>query len=132
MSHRKRKVLIAKMALDVHDRGMKVVARGLRDAGMEVVYLGRCPNAGAIVQTAIQEHVDVIGLSFECDNHLGYTPKLVDKMKEYGLVDVLLILGGNIPKRDIPKLKGMGVGEVFIPDTPIANIVDYIERSVKK
>ena len=132
MSTQKIKVLLAKVSLDSHDRGIKVIARWLADAGMEVIYLGPLQTVDGVVKAAIQESVDMIGLSFLCGEHLFYTPKIIEQMKANNLDDVVLIIGGVIPKPDIEILKEMGVAEVFIPDSSMKDIVDYINSRVKK
>lgn len=123
---RKIRVLIAKPGLDGHDRGAKVVARALRDAGMEVIYTGLHQTAEMIVETALQEDVDVIGLSILSGAHMTYFPKVLKLMKEKGLDDVLLFGGGIIPQEDAEKLEEMGVGKIFGPGTPTTEIVEYI------
>ena len=135
LQQRKIRVLIAKPGLDGHDRGAKVVARGLRDAGMEVIYTGIRQTPEQIVQTAIQEDVDVIGLSILSGAHDTLIPQVVEKMRESGLEpgkNVLLIVGGIIPKEDAEELKKVGVNEVFGPGTPTIEIARYIEENVKK
>lgn len=129
---RKIRVLIAKAGLDGHDRGAKVVAAALRDAGMEVIYTGLRQTPEMIVQAAIQEDVDVIGVSILSGAHMAIFPKIIKLMKEKGLDDVLLICGGIIPDEDIPKLKEMGVAEVFTPGTLTTEIVDYIKNWFEK
>ncbi len=125
---RKIRVLIAKPGLDGHDRGAKVIARALRDAGMEVIYTGLHQTAEAIVETALQEDVDVIGLSILSWAHMTYFPKVLRLMKEKGLDDVLLFGGGIIPEEDKQKLYEMGVGRLFGPGTPTQEIVEYIRE----
>jgi methylmalonyl-CoA mutase C-terminal domain/subunit len=125
---RKIRVLIAKPGLDGHDRGAKVVARALRDAGMEVIYTGLHQTAEMIVETALQEDVDVIGLSILSGAHMTYFPKVLKLMKEKGLDDVLLFGGGIIPKEDAEKLEKMGVGKIFGPGTPTLEIVEYVKK----
>jgi len=129
---RKIRVLIAKPGLDGHDRGAKVVARALRDAGMEVIYTGLHQTAEMIVETALQEDVDAIGLSILSGAHMTYFPKVLKLMKEKGLNDVLLFGGGIIPKEDAEKLEKMGVGKIFGPGTPTQEIVDYINSWYEK
>ncbi len=125
---KKIKVLIAKPGLDGHDRGAKVVARALRDAGMEVIYTGLHQTAEMIVETALQEDVDVIGLSILSGAHMTYFPKVLKLMKEKGLDDVLLFGGGIIPEEDARKLEEMGVGKIFGPGTPTEEIVKYVKE----
>ncbi len=132
---KKIRVLIAKPGLDGHDRGAKVVARALRDWGMEVIYTGLRQTPEQIVQTAIQEDVDVIGLSILSGAHDVLIPEIVKKLRENNLEpgkNILLIVGGIIPKEDIPELKKAGVNEVFGPGTPTTEIIKYIEENVKK
>ncbi len=129
---RKIRVLIAKAGLDGHDRGAKVVAAALRDAGMEVIYTGLRQTPEMIVQAAIQEDVDVIGVSILSGAHMTIFPKIIKLMKEKGLDDVLLICGGIIPDEDIPKLKEMGVAEVFTPGTLTTEIVNFIKDWFEK
>lgn len=129
---KKIRVLIAKPGLDGHDRGAKVVARALKDAGMEVVYTGLHKTAEEIVEAALQEDVDAIGLSILSGAHMTYFPKVLKLMKEKGLEDVLLFGGGVIPEEDKKKLKEMGVGELFGPGTPLKEIIEYIEKWVEE
>ncbi|HUI29879.1 MAG TPA: cobalamin B12-binding domain-containing protein [Candidatus Acidoferrales bacterium] len=123
---RKIRVLIAKAGLDGHDRGAKVVAAALRDAGMEVIYTGLRQTPEMIVDAAIQEDVDAIGISLLSGAHMTIFPKVLTLMKEKGLNDVLLFGGGIIPDKDIAALKKMGVGELFTPGTSTLDIVAYI------
>jgi len=129
---KKIRVLIAKPGLDGHDRGAKIVARALRDAGMEVIYTGLHQTADQIVSSAIQEDVDVIGLSLLSGAHMTLFIDVATLMKTQGLTDVLLIGGGIIPQEDIPRLKQAGVHEVFGPGTPVDTIVTYITTNVKR
>ncbi len=129
---RKIRVLIAKAGLDGHDRGAKVVAAALRDAGMEVIYTGLRQTPEMIVQAAIQEDVDVIGVSILSGAHMTIFPKIIKLMKEKGLDDVILIGGGIIPDEDIPKLKEMGVAEIFTPGTLTTEIVSFIKEWFEK
>ncbi|MBW2563774.1 MAG: cobalamin B12-binding domain-containing protein [Deltaproteobacteria bacterium] len=122
------RVLIAKPGLDGHDKGAKIVALALRDAGMEVIYSGLHQTLDQITQTAIQETVDVIGLSIMSGAHLPISEKLINMMKEQGLDDVNLTVGGVIPHRDIPKLKEMGVAEVFPGGTSFEDIITGINK----
>ncbi len=125
---KKIRVLIAKPGLDGHDRGAKVIARALRDAGMEVIYTGLHQTAEMIVKTALEEDVDVIGLSILSGAHMTYFPKVLKLMKEHGLDDVLLFGGGIIPEEDKEKLYQMGVGKLFGPGTKTEEIVAYIRE----
>ncbi len=129
---RKIKVLIAKPGLNGHDRGAKVVARALRDAGMEVIYTGIRQTPEQIAETAIQEDVDVVGLSILSGAHMELLPRVVELLRQKGADDVLVIAGGIIPDDDIPKLKEAGIAEIFGPGTPTSRIVDYIKRNVKR
>jgi methylmalonyl-CoA mutase C-terminal domain/subunit len=128
---RKIKVLITKVGLDGHDRGAKVVASLLREAGMEVIYLGMYLMPKDVVDAAIDEDVDVIGLSLLSGGHLVFTPLVVEEMKKGGLDDVLLIVGGIIPSEDIPTLKAMGVHAVFPAGSLTEPIVTYIRNHVR-
>jgi methylmalonyl-CoA mutase C-terminal domain/subunit len=123
---RKIRVLIAKAGLDGHDRGAKVVAAALRDGGMEVIYTGLRQTPEMIVDAAIQEDVDAIGVSLLSGAHMTIFPKIVALMKEKGLADVLLFGGGIIPDKDIRALKDMGIGELFTPGASTSDIVAYI------
>ena len=120
------------MGLDGHDRGAKVVSRFLREAGMEVIYLGMFQTPESIVEAAIQEDVDVIGLSCLSGEYASFTPKLLKLVKEKGLRDVLIILGGSIPRQDIPWLKEIGVHEVFEAGTLADPIIQFIKGNVRK
>lgn len=125
------RVLIAKVGLDGHDRGAKVIASFLRDAGMEVIYTGLRQTPEMVVNAALQEDVDAIGISILSGAHMTVFPKVMNLMKEKGLNDVLLTGGGIIPDADMKKLKEMGVGELFAPGTDTKTIVDYITGYVK-
>ncbi len=122
------RVLVAKPGLDGHDRGAKVVARGLRDAGYEVVYTGLHRTPAQIAETALQEDVHVVGLSVLSGAHLALLPAVVSELRARGLDDVLVVGGGIIPEADATALRQQGVHEVFPPGTPIRAIVDYIEN----
>jgi methylmalonyl-CoA mutase C-terminal domain/subunit len=122
------RVLVAKAGLDGHDRGAKVIAAALRDAGMEVIYTGLRQTPEMIVEAAIQEDVDVIGISILSGAHMTILPKIKTLMNEKGLDDVLLTGGGIIPEEDINKLKDMGVGELFTPGASTKNIAEYIKE----
>jgi methylmalonyl-CoA mutase C-terminal domain/subunit len=123
---KKIRVVIAKPGLDGHDRGAKVIARALRDAGMEVIYTGLRQTPEQIAAAALQEDADVIGLSILSGAHNHIAPRLMELLKEKGLDDVLVVIGGIIPDVDIPKLKEIGVKGVFLPGTPMQEIVDFI------
>lgn len=126
------RVLIAKVGLDGHDRGAKVIASFLRDAGMEVIYTGLRQTPEMVVNAALQEDVDAIGVSILSGAHMTVFPKVMNLMKEKGLNDVLLTGGGIIPDADMKKLNEMGVGELFAPGTDTKTIVDYITSYVKE
>jgi methylmalonyl-CoA mutase C-terminal domain/subunit len=125
------RVVIAKPGLDGHDRGAKVIARALRDAGMEVIYTGLRQTPEQIVSAALQEDADVIGLSILSGAHLHICPRVVSLLKEKGLDDVLVVLGGIIPDVDLPKLEALGIRGVFVPGTPMQRIVDFIRANVR-
>ena len=129
---RKIRVIIAKPGLDGHDRGAKIVARALRDAGMEVIYTGLHQTAEMIVEAAIQEDVDVVGLSLLSGAHMTLFVDVTRLLKKKGMNDVLIIGGGIIPKEDVPKLKKEGICGVFGPGTSCEEIVDFIKKNVKK
>ncbi len=130
---RRIRVLVAKPGLDGHDRGAKVVAAGLRDAGFEVIYTGLHRTPEEIVKAAVQEDVDVVGLSILSGAHMTLVPKVADLLRERGLNDVLLLAGGIIPPDDVETLKKAGhVGEVFPPGTNISEIVEFITKNVKR
>ena len=122
------RVLVAKAGLDGHDRGAKVIAAALRDAGMEVIYTGLRQTPEMIVEAALQEDVDVIGISILSGAHMTILPKIKKLMNEKGLDDVLLTGGGIIPEEDINELKKLGVGELFTPGTPTTEIAEYIKK----
>ena len=124
------RVLVAKPGLDGHDRGAKVVARALRDAGFEVIYTGIRLTPEQIAEAALQDDVKVVALSLLSGAHNTLFPKVVELLKEKGLTDVLVI-GGGIPDADIPGLKAAGIAEVFTPGTPTGNIVEFINANVK-
>lgn len=125
------RVLVAKPGLDGHDRGAKVVARALRDAGFEVIYTGIRLTPEQIAEAALQEDVNVVALSLLSGAHNTLFPKIVEVMKQKGITDVLTIGGGVIPDADIPGLKAAGISEVFTPGTPTSAIVEYIKANVK-
>ncbi len=126
------RVLIAKVGLDGHDRGAKVVAAALRDAGMEVIYSGLRKTPEMIVEAALQEDVDAIGLSLLSGAHMTLFPRVLQLMKEKGIGDVLLFGGGIIPAKDIQELKTMGIGEIFTPGASTQDIVDYVSTWVRE
>jgi methylmalonyl-CoA mutase, C-terminal domain len=125
------RVLVAKVGLDGHDRGAKVIASSLRDAGMEVIYTGLRQTPEMVANAALQEDVDVIGVSILSGAHMTVFPKLIQKMKEIGIRDVLITGGGIIPDEDMNTLKELGVGKLFPPGTSTADIVSYISDWVK-
>ena len=129
---RKLRVVIAKPGLDGHDRGAKVIARALRDAGMEVIYTGLRQTPEQIVSAALQEDADVIGLSILSGAHNHIAPRLMTLLREKGLQDVLVLIGGIIPDIDIPKLKELGVGGIFLPGSPMQEIIDFINVNARK
>jgi methylmalonyl-CoA mutase C-terminal domain/subunit len=128
---RKIKILVTKVGLDGHDRGAKVVSSLLKEAGMEVIYLGMYQTPEAIIKAAVDEDVDVIGLSYLSGEHLIFTPKIVEEMKKNDLDDVLLIVGGTFPVEDMPVLKEMGIDEVFIAGSLTESIIQYIREHVR-
>ncbi len=128
---RKLRVVIAKPGLDGHDRGAKVIARALRDAGMEVIYTGLRQTPEQIVSAALQEDADVIGLSILSGAHNHIAPKLMTLLEEQGMDDVLVLVGGIIPDVDVPKLQAIGVKGVFLPGTPMQAIIDFINLHVR-
>lgn len=130
MAAKKIRVLVAKPGLDGHDRGAKVVARALRDAGMEVIYTGLHQTPEAIVEAAIQEDVDVVGLSILSGAHMTLFPRVLELLREKGAGHILLTGGGIIPQEDIEALAKMGVGRLFTPGTPTSEIVNYIREAV--
>ena len=125
------RVLVAKPGLDGHDRGAKVIARALRDAGMEVIYTGLRQTPEMIVNAALQEDVDVIGLSILSGAHNAIVPRVAELLKQNGVDDVLLVIGGTIPQQDIPFLKEHGVDGIFGPGTAMDDIVQFIRGNVK-
>jgi methylmalonyl-CoA mutase C-terminal domain/subunit len=130
MAERKIRVLVAKPGLDGHDRGAKVVARALRDAGMEVIYTGLRQTPEMIVEAALQEDVDVIGLSILSGAHMALVPRILELMKAHDLNDVKVVLGGIVPDEDIPVLEQMGVSGVFGPGSDTQQIVEHIRKVV--
>lgn len=129
---RKIKVLVAKPGLDGHDRGAKVLSFGLRDQGMEVIYTGRRQSAKQIATAALQEDVDVVGLSCLSGAHLTFFPKVVELLKEAGAKDILIIGGGVIPEDHIPILKEKGISEIFVSGAMVKDIAAYIRENVRK
>ena len=129
---RKIRVVIAKPGLDGHDRGAKVIARALRDAGMEVIYTGLRQTPEQIVGAALQEDADVIGLSILSGAHMHICPRVMELLREKGLEDVLVVIGGIIPDVDIPKLQQMGIKGIFLPGSPMQQIIDYINANVRR
>ena len=125
------RVVIAKPGLDGHDRGAKVIARALRDAGMEVIYTGLRQTPEQIVSAALQEDADVIGLSILSGAHNHVVPRLMALLAEKGLDGVMVLIGGIIPDVDIPKLKAIGVRGVFLPGTPMRDIIDFVNANVR-
>ena len=124
------RVLVAKPGLDGHDRGAKVVAAALRDAGMEVIYTGLHQTPEQIVETAIQEDADAVGISILSGAHMTLVPKILDGLKENGAEDVLVVLGGTIPTADADELKAQGVAEVFTPGAATSDIVEFLQGRV--
>ncbi len=124
------RVVVAKVGLDGHDRGAKIIARALRDAGMEVIYTGLHQTPEQVVETAIQEDADAIGVSILSGAHMTLIPRIIELLRERGADDILVFCGGTIPKDDIPKLKEMGVGEVFTPGTPTKKAIEYVRQAV--
>ena len=128
---RKIRVVIAKPGLDGHDRGAKVIARALRDAGMEVIYTGLRQTPEQIVAAALEEDADVIGLSILSGAHMHICPRLMQLLRDQEMDDVLVVVGGIIPDLDVPKLAELGVKGVFLPGTPMQEIIDFISRHVR-
>jgi len=128
---KKLRVLIAKLGLDGHDRGARIVARGFRDAGFEVVYTGVHQTPEQVVSAAIQEDVDLVGLSCLSGAHMYLFREVVRQLRERGADDITVIGGGVIPREDIPKLKEAGIKEIFLPGTPLDEILKWTEENVK-
>ena len=128
---RKLRVIIAKPGLDGHDRGAKVIARALRDAGMEVIYTGLRQTPEHIAAAALQEDADVVGLSILSGAHNHIAPQLMTLLKAKGLDDVLVVIGGIIPDVDVPRLKEIGVKGIFLPGTPMQEIIDFINTNAR-
>lgn len=131
MSERKIRVLVAKPGLDGHDRGAKVIARALRDAGMEVIYTGLRQTPEMIAAAAVQEDVDAVGISILSGAHKTLCPRIVDLLRESGMDDTLVLVGGIVPTEDIPDLKAKGIAEVFLPGTSTEDIVSFIRQHVR-
>jgi methylmalonyl-CoA mutase C-terminal domain/subunit len=129
---KKIRVVIAKPGLDGHDRGAKIIARALRDAGMEVIYTGLRQTPEQIVNAALQEDADVIGLSILSGAHLHICPRVMELLHEKGLDDVLVVLGGIVPNQDVPKLNAMGVRGIFRPGTPLQDVVEFIRKNSRE
>ena len=129
-TEKKIRVVVAKPGLDGHDRGAKIIARALRDAGMEVLYTGLHQTPEQIVETVLQEDADAVGLSILSGAHMTLVPRVLELLKEQDAGDVLVTVGGTIPNQDIPQLKELGVAEVFTPGAPTQAIIDFIEKSV--
>ncbi|MDP9023746.1 MAG: cobalamin B12-binding domain-containing protein [Candidatus Eremiobacteraeota bacterium] len=132
MSNRPLRIVIAKAGLDGHDRGAKVIARALRDAGMEVIYTGLFQTPEQIVQTAIQEDADGIGLSILSGAHMTLFPLVIDQLRAQGAADVVFFGGGTIPPEDVDELKSKGVQAIFTPGAPLQDIVDFVEAECGK
>jgi methylmalonyl-CoA mutase C-terminal domain/subunit len=130
MPEKKIRVLIAKPGLDGHDRGAKIIARALRDAGMEVIYTGLRQTPEMIASAAVQEDVDVIGLSILSGAHNTLCPQLMSLLREKGMDDVVVLLGGIIPEADVAPLKRAGIAEIFLPGTSTQDIVDFIRKRI--
>jgi len=129
-TQQKIRVVVAKPGLDGHDRGAKIIARALRDAGMEVIYTGLHQTPEQIVETVIQEDADAVGLSILSGAHMTLVPRIVALLREQGAGDVLVTVGGTIPADDIPELEQLGVAAVFTPGAPTQGIIDFIEGAV--
>ena len=125
---RKIRVVVAKPGLDGHDRGAKIIARALRDAGMEVIYTGLHQTPEQIVETVLQEDADAVGLSILSGAHMTLVPRVIELLREQDAGDVVVTVGGTIPNQDIPELKELGVAEVFTPGAPTQAIIEFIER----
>jgi methylmalonyl-CoA mutase C-terminal domain/subunit len=124
------RVVIAKPGLDGHDRGAKIIARSLRDAGMEVIYTGLHQTPEQIVATAVQEDADVVGLSILSGAHMTLVPRVLDLLRTEGAEDVIVLVGGTIPREDIVELKRLGVAEIFTPGAPIQGMIDFLREAV--
>ena len=128
-SERKIRVVVAKPGLDGHDRGAKIIARALRDAGMEVIYTGLHQTPEQIVETALQEDADAVGLSILSGAHMTLVPRVVELLREQEAGDIVVVVGGTIPAQDIPELKSLGVAEVFTPGAPTQAIIDFLRSA---
>jgi methylmalonyl-CoA mutase C-terminal domain/subunit len=124
------RVVIAKPGLDGHDRGAKIIARALRDAGMEVIYTGLHQTPDQIVETAIQEDADAVGISILSGAHMTLVPRILEGLRENGAEEILVVVGGTIPQQDAEELKGMGVAEIFTPGAPTSEIVDFLRERI--
>jgi methylmalonyl-CoA mutase cobalamin-binding domain/chain len=124
------RVVVAKPGLDGHDRGAKIIARSLRDAGMEVIYTGLHQTPEQIVATVVQEDADAVGISILSGAHMTLVPRILDLLREHGAEDVVVVVGGTIPAEDIAELKALGVAEVFTPGAPTAGIVEFLQQRV--
>ncbi len=131
MSDRKIRVLVAKPGLDGHDRGAKVIARALRDAGMEVIYTGLRQTPEMIAAAALQEDVDAVGISILSGAHNTLCPRIVNLLRDNGMDDTLVVVGGIVPQEDIPALKEKGISEVFLPGTSTEDIVEFLQNNVR-
>jgi methylmalonyl-CoA mutase, C-terminal domain len=131
-TQRKIRVVVAKPGLDGHDRGAKIIARALRDAGMEVIYTGLHQTPEQIVATVIQEDADAVGLSILSGAHMTLVPRIVELLREEGVEDVIVTVGGTIPSDDIPELQELGVAAVFTPGAPTSDIIDFIKSAVSE
>jgi len=130
--HRPVRVVLAKIGLDGHDRGIQVVARALRDAGMEVIYTGLWQTPDAVIRAVEDEDADVLGISILSGAHMTQVPMLIDRLRDRGLGEVIVIVGGIIPEVDVPKLEKMGVARVFTPGSPLKEIAEFLHRTVKR
>lgn len=130
-TRRKIRVVVAKPGLDGHDRGAKIIARALRDAGMEVIYTGLHQTPEQIVATAVQEDADVIGLSILSGAHMTLVPRVVELLKEEDASEILVTVGGTIPISDVPELKALGIAEIFTPGVSMQEIIEFIQASVE-
>ena len=124
------RVVVAKVGLDGHDRGAKIIARALRDAGMEVIYTGLHQTPEQVVEAAIQEDAEAIGISILSGAHMTLVPRIIELLEENEAQDIRVFVGGTIPKEDITQLKELGVGEVFTPGTPTKKAVEYVRQAV--
>jgi methylmalonyl-CoA mutase C-terminal domain/subunit len=129
-SEKKIRVVVAKPGLDGHDRGAKIIARALRDAGMEVIYTGLHQTPEQIVETAIQEDADAVGISILSGAHMTLVPRILELLRAQGAEDLLVLVGGTIPQDDVTQLKKQGVAEVFTPGAPTSEIVDFLQGHV--